>query len=159
MSSKSTKASLRQATSSSGTAVEKVSDKVESDSKKSKEKGNQGLPAKTASKAPLEENNGAEPEENLLKTPLTYSLCTRLVEEADYQQEEVPIMLDLAGGVIVEGHLKKGSRASSLCSMVSATGCKTSHMMITGLDRSMREVDKSKPTTRSECGNMHIVQG
>ena len=43
--------------------------------------------------------------------------------------------------------------------MVSATGCSTSHMMITGPDGSIREVDKSKPTTCSECGNMHIVQG
>ena len=108
-SSKSTKASLRQAKLSFRSAEMKVSSKAESNSRKSKEKENQGLPAETVNKAPLEENNGTEAEENLLKTPSTYSLCTRLVEAADYQQEEVSVRLELAGGVTVEEHLKKGS--------------------------------------------------
>ena len=50
------------------------------------------------------------------------------------------------------------SHASSVCSLQSATSCNPSHsLVITASDGSMREVDRSKQTTRSECGSMRII--
>ena len=134
----------------------KISGEVESDRKKEKKK--RSLPGEPKKKAE-DKSSGKELEVvNLLKTPSTSSLCDEIMEAADCQQQTEARHHPSPSSVIAEESRRKESRASSICSMQSATSCGPSHsLMIAGPDGSMREVDRSKQTTRSECGSMCMI--
>ena len=125
-----------------------------------KEKKSDDLVAECGKKIPWEVKSGTEQEaDNLLKMPSTSSLCDKIIEGANHPPVETMAEHDPSpSDVTVVEHQQKESHASSVCSIRSSTGCGPSHtLVITEPDGSVREVDKSRPTTRSECSSMHMV--
>ena len=115
--------------------------------------------------------------ENLLRSPSTTSLYNSIMEGAGQQVEAEPKPEECTvtspynsiaegAGKQVEAEPKpkectrKESRASSVCSLQSATGCNPTHsLVIAGPGGLMRDVYRSRQTTRSECGSMQMIPG
>ena len=109
--------------------------------------------------SPQEGSSREEQEmDNLLQTPSTTSLCDGILEGASQPVEEVMMCESSLNEVEAESRQRKESRANSMCSLQSVSSYNPSHsLVITGSDGSLREVDKNRPTTRSECGSMHMI--
>ena len=129
----------------------------------SEEKGVNGVADEHHQKATSPPGEGSWVEQkidDLLWRPSTTSLYNNIMEganqEVDVEERHEPSPNEPQP----EEYARKVSRASSVCSLQSATSYNPSHsLVITALDGSMREVDRSKQTTCSECSSMHIIPG
>ena len=129
----------------------------------SEEKGVNGVADEHHQKAtspPGEGSWGEQKTDDLLQSPLTTSLYNNIMEGANQEVDAEVRHEPSPNEPQPEEYARKVSCASSVCSLQTATSCNPSHsLVITASDGSMREVDRSKQTTRSECGSMHIIPG
>ena len=145
-----------QASKSSGTSKRALSEGSE-------KKGVNGVADEHRQKAtspPGEGNWGEQKTDDLLRSPLTTSLYNNIMEGANQEVDAEVRHEPSPNEPKPEEYARKESCASSICSLHSATSCNPTHsLVITASDGSMREVDRSKQTTHSECGSMHIIPG